>query len=238
MADENSDDVHEHGQHRPRRHRPVHTRHVLSPHRAVGRLVLSVTAGLVVGALIPSTVPWVLRVILGWDVLALTLLVQSWMIILRSTPQSTEQRAGVEDPGGAAVFVIAVLGSVFSLFAVTFALQTASAQNDREIWVPLILIAIALSWWVTHTAYTLRYAHLYYREKVNGGLVFPGTQQPDDMDFAYFAFTLGMCFQVSDVPITSSKIRRTCLAHCLISFIFNTAILAFSLNFLSNLVAG
>jgi uncharacterized membrane protein len=99
-------------------------------------------------------------------------------------------------------------------------------------------LAVALSWVLTHTAYTFRYAHLYYRGAVNGGLVFPGTERPSDVDFAYFAFTLGMCFQVSDVQITSSEIRSACLIHSLISFVFNTTILAVALNVVSRLLAG
>ena len=68
----------------------------------------------------------------------------------------------------------------------------------------LALVAVATAWSLTHTSYTLRYAHLYYRDEGGvGGLVFPGDRPPDDFDFAYFACTIGMCFQVSDVVIVS-----------------------------------
>jgi uncharacterized membrane protein len=91
---------------------------------------------------------------------------------------------------------------------------------------------VAVTWGVTHTSYTLRYAHLYYRDRGSGegGLVFPGDERPCDLDFAYFAFTIGMCFQVSDVTIASRRIRRGALLHALLSFAYNTAIVAFTLN--------
>jgi len=97
-------------------------------------------------------------------------------------------------------------------------------------------LAVVTAWAMTHTAYTLRYAHLYYRDDGDGegGLVFPGDTKPTYLDFAYFAFTLGMCFQTSDVAITSRPIRRTVLAHAALSFAYNTAILATAVS----LVAG
>jgi len=87
-----------------------------------------------------------------------------------------------------------------------------------------------------HTTFTLRYAHLYYRDDDNiGGTEFPGGTMPSYMDFAYFAFTVGMCFQVSDVQVTSPQIRRAVLLHATMSFLYNTAILAFVLNLVFNL---
>ena len=79
-----------------------------------------------------------------------------------------------------------------------------------------------------HTAYTLRYAHLYYRDDHDGvgGLTFPGNAAPTYFDFAYFAFTIGMCFQTADVSITSRRFRRAVMAHAVLSFAYNTTILA------------
>ncbi len=95
----------------------------------------------------------------------------------------------------------------------------------------MCLTSVALAWGLTQTAFTLRYAHLYYRENDGvGGVSFPGQDQPTYFDFAYFAFTIGMCFQTSDVCVTSPTIRRTVLLHAIISFVYNTAIIAFVLN--------
>ena len=93
-------------------------------------------------------------------------------------------------------------------------------------------VAVFIAWLLTHTAYALRYAHLYYRddEEGVGGLQFPGDGPPDAFDFAYFAFTIGMCFQVSDVVISSRQLRRAALFHGCLSFAYNTAVLALALN--------
>lgn len=174
----------------------------------------------------------------GWDALAGTLLCLSWRLLWSSDARETELRAGDEDPGRYAVFVIAVLSSLVSLFASALVLRLLHGKSCEDFWVALALLSVALSWLVTHTAYALRYAHLYYRGAVNGGLLFPGTEAPADMDFAYYSFTLGMCFQVSDVQITSSEIRRASLGHALISFLFNTTILALAMNVVFQLLGG
>jgi uncharacterized membrane protein len=178
----------------------------------------------------PGATPLQLRAMVGWDAMALTLLGQCWRILYHSDARTTELRAGDQDPGGFAVFVIAVLSSLFSLFAATLVLRMMRGQNCGSFWVVLALVSVALSWIVTHTAYAFRYAHLFYTGKVNGGLLFPGTSTPCDMDFAYYALTIGMCFQVSDVQITDPEIRRASLGHALIAFVFNTTIVALSLN--------
>jgi uncharacterized membrane protein len=105
---------------------------------------------------------------------------------------------------------------------------------DGDLLLGLCVLTVALSWLLTHTGFALRYAHLYYRagRDDEGGLTFPGEPpaDPDDMDFVYYSFTIGMCFQTSDVSATDRVIRRTTLLHALISFLYNTGILAFSIN--------
>jgi uncharacterized membrane protein len=194
--------------------------------------------GAVAVLLTPGSPPFSLRAMVGWDAMSLTWLVLCWQILLRSDARTTELRAGDYDPGGRAVFIIAVLSSLFSLFAATLVLRMMRGQSCGHHWVGLALLSVALSWLLTHTAYTFRYAHLYYTGESNGGLCFPGTATPCDLDFAYYSFTLGMCFQVSDVQIEASNIRHVTLGHALISFIFNTTILALSLNVMFALLSS
>ena len=127
---------------------------------------------------------------------------------------------------------------MLSLFAATAVLRMMHGQSCGNFWVVLALVSVALSWTVTHTAYTFRYAHLFYTGDVNGGLDFPGTQTPCDLDFAYYSFTIGMAFQVSDVSITATDIRRATFGHALVSFVFNTTIVALSLNVMFQLLSG
>jgi uncharacterized membrane protein len=170
----------------------------------------------------------------GWDAGGVTLLTLGWISIWSADAKATQARAGSDDPGRTAVYVLVLLTSATSLFAAValarFA-RTLEPHIARQI-VLLSLSTVAVSWALTHTALTLRYAHLYYRDDGEGigGLEFPGRAAPTFFDFAYFAFTVGMAFQTSDVCISSPQIRRTVLFHAALSFAYNTAIVAFALN--------
>jgi uncharacterized membrane protein len=215
----------------------------LSLRRATGRLFLAIALGALGFVIAPDNVAWWIRAVAGWDVAALTLVALLWAIILRADGQETRARAGGDDPGRATVFVIALASAIFSLFsaAVVFRRVKSLAEPQGLTWQILTLGAVALAWTLTHTAYTMRYARLHYRKThdktgIRGGLQFPGTEEPADIDFAYFAFTIGMCFQVSDVVVTSTRVRRAVLLHAVISFVYNTTILALALNLVFGLM--
>lgn len=183
-----------------------------------------------------------LRSVVGWDVTALTFLVITWGLILRCDAHQTELRAAAEDPGRTLVWLLVSGASAFSLFASLVVMKEARSQAPalRDLAVGLGLLAVALSWLVTHTGYALRYAHLFYRDDGEGvgGLDFPGKAAPSYFDFAYFSFTLGMCFQVSDVMVSSAQIRHTTLSHALLSFVYNTTILAVAINLVTGMFAS
>ncbi len=214
-------------------------RHLWDPRRATGRLSLAALFAIVVTCLSPARFAWHVRAVAGWDAGAALFMLLAWWIILKADAGETARRAGAEDPGRFLVWFIAIASSVFSFFSATIVLRQvkAFAPSDAGPWTLMTLAAVVLSWFLTHTAYTMRYAHLYYRRGGVGGLDFPGARAPTDIDFAYFSFTLGMCFQVSDVTVTSSNIRRAVLLHALISFIYNTTILALALNIVLGLFA-
>ena len=89
----------------------------------------------------------------------------------------------------------------------------------------------------TQTIFALHYAHEFYGTgRRAAGLKFPGDERPDYWDFVYFAFVIGMTFQVSDVGITHREIRRTVVAHGVLSFLFTAAILALAVNIAASLV--
>ena len=96
---------------------------------------------------------------------------------------------------------------------------------------------MVLSWAFTHTIFALHYAHEFYGEATRkSGLQFPGDGQPDYWDFVYFAFVIGMTFQVSDVAITNKSIRRMVVAHGALSFFFTTAIVAMTVNIAASII--
>jgi len=203
------------------------------PRRARTRLLVSAIVGAVTIYSL-DRFGWAVRVVAGWNGFSLTQLGLAWWIIAGANAAETRRRAAAEDPGRAAASVIVILSSVVSLFVAGYLLRRARslAPEASGALVVLCLTAVVCSWLLTHTTYTLRYARLYYRHGGHGGsgLGFPGEHPPDDWDFAYFAFTIGMCFQVSDVVISSRLIRRLALRHAMISFAYNTAILALALN--------
>jgi len=206
-----------------------------SPRRALGRLLLGVLAGAATAAAIPGAVGGPLRTVAAWDAGALVLLAMVWRLILAAGPEETARRAAAEDVGRSFVWAVVILGSTVSLFAATVALRNArtmAPEAERQLAL-LCLLAVATAWFLCHTSYALRYAHLYYRDDGDlGGLGFPGTEMPCLLDFAYYAFTIGMCFQVSDVTVTQHRMRRATLGHAVLSFAFNTAVLALALNLL------
>lgn len=199
----------------------------------VRRWGLAALCGVVVVAAVPPEAGWAVRAVAGWDVALIVLLGLPWRIILRSDAAATKARAAREDPGAVGTLLTAVLASVVSLGA-TVVLLRKPERFTPEAWdgflVALAVTAVVGAWALMHTAYSLHYAHLYYVDDGDqGGLDF-GDDPPDDMDFAYFAFCLGMTFAVSDVTITDKAFRRVVLGHSVLSFAFNTAILALAIN--------
>jgi uncharacterized membrane protein len=186
--------------------------------------------------------PWT-RFVAGYDVFALCMLAWYWLIALQRDAKGAGRRAGMEDPGRNVIVVLIVASVAFGFGAALEILGRGSLQGDphQAFMYAIGLGAVVLGWFLIHTVFLFRYARLYYEDrdhdcKSDGGLIFPGGHEPSDLDFAYFSFVLGMTFQVSDVKVTSSSIRKLALAHGLISFGYNTAILALVVNVVASLL--
>jgi len=204
------------------------------PARALSRAALSCAAGLGAALLVALFLPWRSAAYAGWNAALLALLLLAWLHIWKRSAAETHQYAAADDPGRTAVTLIVLVACGSSLLSTVALLHRAKAIAgvEGQALVALCLANVSLCWAVAHTAFALRYAHLYYREDEEGvgGVEFPGQAAPCYFDFAYLAFTIGMCFQVSDTTVSSPQIRRMALLHALIAFVFNTAILAFALN--------
>lgn len=186
-----------------------------------------------------------LRAVAAWDVYCFASLALAWGVISFLDPYDARRTARIQDSSQTFLFTLVIGAATASLFAVGLLLGESKqlpAASLRE-HIALSLAAIALSWGLIHTLFALRYAHYYYedarevaRHEIEGGMLFPEEANPDYLDFAYFSFVIGMTAQVSDVQITSRRVRRVALVHGLIAFLFNTAILAVFVNIVAGLL--
>ena len=170
----------------------------------------------------------------GFDIAALLFLVLSMPLLGTSEAHVIQDHANQNDANRAILLAITALVLAVLLFAI--AAETVG-QRPQPFTKVLVIVTLFLAWLFSNAIYALHYAHLAYRRGPAGdsaGIEFPGTTHPAYWDFVYFAFTLGMTFQTSDVQINDPKIRRTVVAHCFAAFIFNIGILAFTINVLGS----
>jgi uncharacterized membrane protein len=177
----------------------------------------------------------------AWDGFALTLLAIIWSSIYASGIDHIRNRARIEDSSRLIIFIFTIGGACLSVFAVVALLSAAKQTAHLGPHVALSVVAVLASWTLVHTMFALRYAHFYYDdgatpEKPAGGLEFPSDENPNYLDFAYFSFVIGMTCQVSDVQISSKRLRSLALVHGILSFCFNTVILALTINSVSGLL--
>jgi len=211
--------------------------------RAVGYGAAAIAA-LAVVLIAPPWLEGMQRAVAAYDAAALLLLVMLWTVGMHGHPMDTACRAAVEDPGQNVVLSVALLsvvGGLGSAISIIGRGPHVATANEKAIVYVLGLAAVFLGWFVIHTLFTLRYAHLFYFDddgdnESDRGLTFPGTTTPNDYDFAYFSFVVGMTFQVSDVQITDPGVRRVVLLHGLISFFYNSMIVALVINLVSGLI--
>jgi uncharacterized membrane protein len=201
------------------------------------RVVISGALGAVGAAVTAALAPWQLAILMGWDVTAVFVLATVWIRVLRLDPNETREHAIAEDNSRTSAELLLLSASVTTLVGVAFGL--AKANNTTGALNVVLTIAgvltVALSWFVVHTVFMLRYAHEYYTDPV-GGIDFKTDEQPDYWDFGYVAATIGMTFQVSDTDIQARKVRRTILRHALLSYLFGAVILAVTVNVIANLL--
>ena len=176
------------------------------------------------------------RAIVGWDAGALAFIALALHLFATRPPAKMAAEAEAQEEGEWTIFSVTLLGTVFSFAALSgeFADLKSTPHAERSPRIALVAATLALSWLLTYFVFTFRYAHEWYdldeRGRNKGGLQFPSDDQPDYIDFLYFSVVIGMTFQVSDVQITARRLRRLALLHGLLSFLFNTVIVALTVN--------
>jgi uncharacterized membrane protein len=194
------------------------------------RTFIALAIGVIAFLLLPGTLRLPTRLVVGWDVFTVLYLVLAYIMMLRCDVAHIHRSAILQDDGRFLILMITTLGALASLAAIVLEL---GASKGNPAGLALAIVTIVLSWGMVHTAFALHYAHDFYRGKKPGGLQFPSGDahaEADYWDFVYFSFVIGMTAQVSDVGITDKIIRRTATVHGIISFVFNTALIALMVN--------
>jgi len=177
---------------------------------------------------------WARAALIGFDAGAAIFLL-SCVNLFGHRAKEMRAAAARNDANRALLLVITAMLCITILVAIAVELSDRGTAQRAN--VALVIGTLLLAWLFANMVYTLHYAHLFYRDRPGeggdqGGIDFPGTNEPDYGDFVYFAFTIGMTFQTSDSAISSRPIRRTIVLHSFAAFIFNIGILAFTINVL------
>ncbi len=200
---------------------------------------------LVVFLSLPRGLHWSTRSLIGWDCGVVVLLVLLGSKILIAKPGQI-QRFAQTNRMGRLITILVVLTLVFaSLFTALFLMGVGENIPvwEKKTALRLGLTGVVGAWLILHAAFSMQYAHHYYRldnsqepNRFSGGLDFPNEKEPDYLDFAYVSFGIGMSTQVADVSITSREMRHWATFHGLLSFMFNTVIVALTITAISQLV--
>lgn len=207
--------------------------------KARPRLYAAAAVGLLVGALLPETLRWTTRGLVAWNVAVWLYLLLVGEMMLRADHGHIRRVAVSQAQGAAVVLAVVVVAALASVVAIVVELAAAKSGGVTA-WQHLLFVGATVvgSWLLLPVLFALDYASRYYRSVPQGGLLFPGADTrfaPDYVDFLYFAFTIAVALQTADVSIQSRPLRRLALLQSLLSFAFNTAILALTVNIAASL---
>jgi uncharacterized membrane protein len=212
---------------------------------AHSRVLVALGVSIIAFILTIGRLQFSIQAITVWNAFALSAILLSWPRIIWADARTCVQTAKLQDTARSAIFLFVILAAVASLSSVAILIGGAKGLGRKALVEHLLLAGatVVSSWFLVHTVFAMHYAHRFYRDEndvtetsSSGGLEFPTEKEPDFLDFAYFSFVIGMTCQVSDVQVSSRSMRRLALVHGLLSFLFNTVILALSINLASGLL--
>lgn len=205
------------------------------------RLLLGAVVAAVTFLLISkNAVSSVLHIMAVWIVFSAVFVGTSWVVLIKRSISEIKQKSIEDDGSKTVVFIMILLSSIATMFTVLLLILSREEKSQGNILiVGTAVCGMLLSWIMVHTIFTFHYAHMFYEDekiaKTEKGLDFPGKDEPDYFDFAYFSFVIGCTFQVSDVQVRSRKIRRLVMLHGLLSFALNTFVVALTINIIAGL---
>jgi len=213
--------------------------------RAQMRFLVAFVVGVAVFFFVPiqDLVP---RILAGWNAGGWLYLLLVAIKMAHAEIEGIKRQSTLERESRIVVLVVVIFGSIFTMLALFAQLMAIKSEHgmDRTLSIALSVSTIFLSWLLIHTVFALYYAHEFHSEGSGGanggggGLRFPDDSTPDYLDFLYFSFVVGTTAQTSDVEVTSRAMRRVVMLHGILSFFFNTAVIALAVNLAAQLVQG
>jgi len=211
--------------------------------RARPRLAMAIGAACLAAHFLPTEIARhaVTRSLIAWNVGTSLYLILAGVMMARSSLDRMRLRAQLQDEGRLAVLALVIIAAVASLVAIAGQLSIVKDMRGelKIAHITLAGVTVLLSWAFTHTMMALHYTHDYYAAVCQGrvgGLEFPKDDKPDYWDFVYFACVIGTSGQAADVALTPKSIRRVGAVHCVLAFLFNTTVLALSINIAAGLL--
>lgn len=204
------------------------------------KVLLASGAGLVAFLVLPAGWSALTRTLTAWNITVTLLLSVVYLLVTRANAEQLETRYREDDPTAPVILVIVIIAAILSVAAIVAFLTTLKQVDASQKAAHIILatLTIADSWALVPTIYALHYADLYYSApSEQRPLSFPGTRAPVFWDFAYFSFTIAAACQTADVSTRGVQVRKTVLAHSIISVLFNVSILGFAVNVTAGLLA-
>jgi uncharacterized membrane protein len=209
------------------------------------RLIIAVGLAVLVAVILPHWLHLPTRILCAWNSGVDFFLAITWWKMIRATTAKIRRYSDNEYEGHLAIFLLVIAAACASVLAIGFLLTDKKGLSTILLTLHVILsiMTIVGSWLLVHTMFAVQYAHSYYKcinrnnsEEITGGLDFPNNNYPDYWEFLYYSFVIGMTSQVSDVQTTSRDMRRLTLLHSILSFFFNTTILAMTINIVASLI--
>ena len=228
-------------------HALVLKNHITRPFVLRPRLLIGIFAGLLIGLASPLDWQMATRLLLAWNGGVLIYIGLTFRMMERDDLERFHQRAAVQDEGGFVILALSIVAALFSIAAIVAQLAATKDMQglDKVFHISLAGTTILTGWTFIHLTFALHYAHEYASERRNrpdqperllGGLDFPDTLTPDYIDFLYFSFIIGVASQTADIAICSPGMRRIALVHGIVSFFYNTTVLALTINIAAGLI--
>ncbi len=204
------------------------------------KVLVAAAAGVATYLVLPPEWSGLTRTLTAWNITVVLLLAVTFTLVARLSAAQLQARYQEDDPTAPVILVVVIIAAILSVAAIVVFLTTLKhvEASQKAAHILLATLTIAGSWVLVPTIYALHYADLFYSApKDRQPLLFPDTRAPVFWDFAYFSFTITAACQTADVSTCGVQVRKTVVAHSIISVLFNVSILGFAVNVTAGLLA-